>query len=349
MKWMLLLMVMAVALVGCTNPKEPKEAVQGALEQSMEMKSYTFNASLVFDELILDVGADAGMVGDMLEGSTLQVSGAYQQDPMRMEMTANIHLQGDFSMNIEIPMIMAENKLWVKVPSIPMMPMPGISGQFIEVDLKKLSEEQGVEMPAMDLDSQRKMIQDITSVVMNHYDEESYFSEAEETELAAKPEGMKLDQIVKFTVNEGNFEEFVTILVEKVAPDVIDLLMNNEEYRTNLQLTTEQLEQAKQELEQQDGSELQAELNEIKENLKVNEISVSAAIKDGYMVYQEMKTNVNVTADGETATIGMFITGEYNNINDAVDFKLEIPTDAVPLEELMNMDSPAAMKIQPLK
>ncbi|GGG26346.1 DUF6612 family protein [Paenibacillus abyssi] len=341
MKWLMMLMAALMVLAGCSS-EPPKEAVQTALSKTMDLQSYTFTAALDLDEInlpeeLLNADPQAGAILNMLKDATLSVTGAYEADPMRMEMTADIALQGDMSFNLSIPMIMTEDKMWVKVPSIPMLPLEGLSGKFVEIDMKQLAEQEGMEIPNLDMDTQRKMVQDMMTVILKHFDEETYYSELKAEEVPGLPSELKPDQIVKFAVTEDNFEQTVKTIVEKVAPELIDLLIENDQYRQTLQLTPEDLEQAKQELAGNDSAELQQQLDELKEEMKINELSLTGAIKDDYLVYQELKGNVDIIQEGQTANIGMSLKSQYSNINEPVEFQIEIPTDAISLDELESM------------
>lgn len=341
----MLMIIVALALLGCST-KEPKEAVTQAFANSMLMKSYTFTGSMKLNELTvpteaLDNDPTSLAIMDTLRGAEISISGAYQEDPMRLEMTLDLALQGDFSMNLSVPMIMTEDTMYIKIPTIPMVPMEGIAGKFIEVDLNELSElaeeETMTPMPELNVESVRKMTQDFAGVLLKHYEEGVYFTAASEEELKAKPEGLSADQIVKFAVTEDNLDDFVTKLIQQVAPEILELIATSEDYKAMFQLTDADIEAAQAELAQIEGDELQAGLDEMKEAMTVNEINTIAAIKDDYIRYQEVNVNVDIMNEGQTMTLGFFTTSAYDNINQDVEFQLDIPTDAIPLEELYNM------------
>jgi len=353
-KLTMLMIIVALALLGCSS-KEPKEAVTQAFANSMLMKSYTFTGSMQLNELTiptetLDNDPTSLAIMDTLRGAEISVSGAYQEDPMRLEMTLDLALQGDFSMNLSVPMIMTEDTMYIKIPTIPMMPMEGISGKFIQVDLNELSElaeeETMTPMPELNVESVRKMTQDFAGVLLKHYEEGVYFTAASEEELKAKPEGMSADQIVKFAVTKDNIDDFVTKLIQQVMPEILQLIAANEDYKAMFQLTDADIEAAQADLAEIEGEELQAGLDEMKEALTVNEINTIAAIKDDYIRYQEVNVNVDIQNEGQTMTLGFFTTSAYDNINKDIEFQLDIPTDAIPLEELYNM-GPAMGDLMP--
>jgi hypothetical protein len=338
--WLLLVAAVLIVLAGCSNAKPPKEAVQTALTKSIEMKSYTFNGSLALDELSIPPellqGQDPSMV-DMIKKSSITVNGVYQADPMQLEMTMDVDLKGDLAFKLSVPMVMTQDKLWVKVPTIPGVPLGDLAGKFVEIDMKKLAEEQGVQVPNFNVNDQRKMTEDMSGIALKHFDEKEYFTELKAKDVPDLPQDLKPDQIVKFAVTQNNFEKTVLTVVDKVAPEIIDLLLNNEQYRNSLQLTKEELEKTKKDLSEGDRSELRKQIDEFKKDVKVNELSLISAIKDSFVVYQQGKANVDFTQDGQTVKVGLNVKGQYANINEKVAFKIGIPKDAVPMDQVSSM------------
>jgi hypothetical protein len=341
-----LILTALVVLAGCSSAEPPKEAIQNAFGKSMEMKSYSFKGSLAIDELDLPAemleGMDPSML-DMVKNASLNVTGAYQEDPMKMEMTMDLALKGDMAFNLHIPMVITADKMWVKIPDIPMLPLGEAAGKFIEIDMKQLAEEQGVEVPEIDINQQRKMVEDMSGILFKHFEEKDYFAEVKKEDLASLPADVKPDQIVKFFVTQETFEPMVMTLIDKVAPEVIDLIIANPEYMDTMQLTKEDLETAKTELAEGDRGELRAGLDEFKQAVKVNELSLTTAIEGDLPVYQEAKLNLDVTDNGQTAKIGLTFSSQYSNINKDVKFEVEVPEDTMTIEELMNAFMAPAM------
>lgn len=341
-----LILTALVVLAGCSSAEPPKEAIQQALGKSMEMKSYSFKGSLAINELDLPAemleGMDPSML-DMVKNASLNVTGNYQEDPMKMEMKLDLALKGDMAFNLHIPMVITQDKMWVKIPDIPMLPLGEASGKFIEIDMKQLAEEQGVEVPELDINKQRKMVEEMTNILFKHFEEKDYFAEVKKEDLTSLPADLKPDQIVKFYVTQETFEPMVMTLIDKVAPEVIDLMIANPEYLDTMQLTKEDLEEAKKELAEGDRGDLREGLDEFKEAVKVNELSLTTAIEGDLPVYQEAKLNLDVTDNGQTAKVGLTFTSQYSNINKDVKFEVEIPEDTMTIDELMNAFMAPAM------
>lgn len=338
--YFMMLVSFLMVLAACGTKAAPKEAVQQAMTASLEMKSYTFSGSLAIDELDLPAemleGADPAML-DMVKNASMNIEGVFRQDPMQMEMTLALTIPGDMAFTVKTDMVMTEDKLYVKVPNIPMLPLGEATGKFVVIDPKALAEETGTPMPEIDLDKQRAMSQEMAGVLFKHFDEEQYFEELKKGDVAGLPAGIDPDRVVKFYVTQETFEPMIMTIVDKVAPELIDLIIANDDYLATLQLTKEELEQAKEELAAGDRGELREALEEFKQSVKVNDLSLTTAIQGEFPVYQAVKVNMDVTQDGQTAGFGLTFTSQYGNINKDVEFKIGIPEDALTIDELSQM------------
>jgi len=339
MTYLMTIVAILSVLTACTSKTPPKEAIQNALTSSMEMTSYTFSGSLAVDELDVPAelleGMDPSML-DMVRDASLNINGVYREDPMQMEMTLDLTIPGDMAFTVKTEMVMTEDKMYVKVPNIPMLPLGDAAGKFVEIDPKQLAEEQGTPVPELDIETQRRMGQELAGVLFKHFDEEQYFEELKKAD-AGLPEGVEADRVIKFNVTQETFEPMVMTIVDKVAPEMIDLLLANEDYLNALQLTKEDLETAKEELAAGDRSELTEALETFKKDVKVNELSLTTAIQDQWPVYQSANVNLDVTQDGQTAKVGLSFTSQYANINEEVTFEIGIPEDAISMDELEQM------------
>ncbi|MCQ6561679.1 hypothetical protein [Paenibacillus mendelii] len=342
-----LLAAILTIVTACSSGKPPKEAVVSAMSKMSELKSYTVQGTFGFDDVVIPEGvagdsaeaAGVTAVANMLKGSTISYKGTYQADPMRTDMTLDFKMGGDgSSFNLSIPMIVTPEKVWIKVPAIPGVPLPEeISGKFVELDLKKLAEQSGQEVAMPDTAVTQKMGQDMAKILLDNFDEKSYFSEPKAEEVKDLPADLKPDQIVRFAITQQNFDEAITTIVDKVAPQIIDLLLTNEEYLKTLQLTKADLEEAKKELASKEDSEIKKGIEEMKKSLKVNELSLTGAIKDDYLTYQDVRANLEMTEEAQTIKLGMHLLMTYDNLNKDVKFENEIPKDAVPFEQLIEM------------
>ncbi|WP_424769066.1 hypothetical protein [Paenibacillus sp. sgz302251] len=342
----LLLTVIMVVIAGCSANTSPKKDLQSAMTKISEADSYKVKMTFGLNELELpqdltqdtDAAATAAIIS-MIKDASITVDAVYQKDPMRTDMSMEIVIPGDMQMTLTVPMIMTAETLYVKIPQIPMLPLPEtLTGKYIMIDLNELAEQQGA--PAMDLAAQQKLGQDIGAVVMKHFDEETYFSQLK-AEDAALPEGMEADKVIAVEINESNYAETVDLVVNTVLPELIDVMLSNEEALSALQLEKADLEKAKTDL----ASNKAEILDTLKNDVKVNTLKVSSAIQDDNLVYQDGQVNIEATEkeSGQTMKLGLRFDVSYSDINKEAVFE-EIPTDVITLNELTQMfGMPAGM------
>ncbi|MGZ9586676.1 DUF6612 family protein [Paenibacillus marinisediminis] len=343
-KWMkgALAMMLASVLVvtGCGAKQSSKEAVESAFNKSLEMKSYAFTSSVAVDDLQLSgesfAGEDIGAMLTMFKNAKLDISGAIQQEPMQADMKLGVEIPGDMALKFELPMMMAQDKLYVKVPNIPMLPMPAeMVDKFIELDMKQLAEESGQDISFMtNMETTRKFSSEFFSSVVSKFDEKTYFKDIAVKD-AGLPEDVKAKQVVKFAVTKDNFDQAATTFVKDALPALLDL-MSKEEYRSYFQLEQADIDTLKSELTQAD-SDIKQGLDELKQTLTVNELSMTTGIdKDGYPVYQKLVIDIDANDAGDNIKLKLNFTNKMSNINGEQKFS-SVPTDVITMDQLGEM------------
>lgn len=341
-----LLLTAAVILPGCAKQEAPKEALTAAAAKVTAMTSYEMKSKLTVNDLTIDASAgetDAttGQILSMLKNAELTVDGVYQAEPMQTELTMVLNLKGDMAMSFTIPMVMTAEKLYVKVPSIPFLPLPEtIVGKFVEVDLKELAEQEGAEFNPAALDTQKvqQLSNEVVSTLLAEYDEEKYFNEIKPKE-AGLPEGVEAKQVVQFQVTNDNIKEALTILVNNALPKIIDVL-GKEEYKDLLQIDAADLTKAKEELQSGEArAEFDKGLADLGNYLTINQFHLNTAInKDNFPVYQDMLMDIKVNdpESGENVAMSLTASSQYSKINEEQTFQIGIPQgdDVITLEEL---------------
>lgn len=339
---MMLAVLMAAMLVlsACGKRESLSETMQNAWAASAERKSFTFDGSFKLDKLKLSSMDESelaflGELGDI----SVTVSGAYTQEPLQFEMILRLELSGDLSISFDVPFIMTADKMYLRVPDIPMLPLGDLAGKFIELDLAELAEQEGIdlsELAAVDFEMQRRLAVDLMNIMFKHLDEKEYLQEVKKDEVPGLPGDVKADRYVKFSITNDNLETLVTTLIEKLLPEFIDLLMENEDYRTALGVSESDLKEAKEELSGDDTASIREGLEELKEMFNIHEFSMTSAIKGNEIVYQVLKLDFEVEPEpGETARLGLTYDIRYDNINKDVTFKYGIPSDTISLDELI--------------
>lgn len=347
-----LLLTGSVVLSGCGSSadKEPKEALQAATGQLAALTSYEVETKMVINNLTIDVPAESADMGmttqvlGMLRDAEFTVSGVYQAEPMQTEMTLVLNLKGDMAMTFTIPMIMTSEKLYVKIPSIPMVPLPeNLVNKFVELDFRELAELEGIEYrPDMfDPQTSQQLMNDLSGAVLGEYDQQTYFENVKPSD-AVLPEGVSAEQVVRFQVTNNNVKDAIVILFKQALPKMIDVL-SKEEYKDLLQLDDTQLAEAKENLQSEENlAEMEADLEELDRYLTINQFQVNTAIdSNDFPVYQDVIMDILINDPDDGTTVGLAMTGSnhYKSINKQVEFPIGIPSgeNVVTMEELEQM------------
>lgn len=339
-----LLLAMTVVLSGCNSKQSPKEAMQSSVGNAMKMTSYEMTSKVVIEELNItapDLVDDASMgaVMSMLKNAELTVDGVYQADPMQTELTVGLNLKGDMAMTFTIPMVMTKEKLYIKVPSIPFLPIPeNVVNKYVEVDLKELAAEEGTSfnLDAINPEKTQKLTNELSNALFAEYDEAKYFKDIKVKD-ANLPEGVEAKQVAQFAVTNDNVKEAITILVDKVMPNILNII-SKDEYRETLGLTTEDIQEAKDQLNSTNKDEFNKSLEELKSHLKINAFNMNTAVdKNDFPTYQDFVMNIEVN-DPETkqdVKLAMKGSSQYSNINEKQTFKIGIPSgdDVLTMEQ----------------
>lgn len=340
---MALLLALTVIVAGC-GVAAPKEALEKAYQASMEMNTASFEGELSLDftppASLLD-DPNVMMTAEFLKNAEFKVRGTHQLDPFQAEMFLDINLKGDLAMQLSIPMVMTEDKMWVKVPNIPMFPLPQeIVGKFVELDFKELSELSGGELPEdynpFDMELQTQFSTELFAAFMKHFEEETYFSNVKAEDVTL-PESVNAEQIVKFEVTNEQAQEGATIIIEQVVPEILTI-MADPKYNSIMNGQAE-MEQLKADFEA-NKQEILDQIETLDEVLTINEFNMITAIdKNNYMPYSELNLNLDITQEGETATFGLKASGITTNINEEPTWEIGIPQgdDIITMQEIEEM------------
>ncbi len=337
-----------IVLAGCTKSATPEELLNRALEASKELESYTFASEVKLNvelpESLLQEDPSTAMAAGFLSDITLSANGVYQEEPAKMEMTLDLKLGGDVGMTIRVPMIMEQDRMWVKVPNIPMLAglIPqDMVGKYLELDFEELAAmdpqaEEVFSPEAMNVETQKQLGIDVMNVLMKHFDEEQYVEILNEEE-AELPEDVEASDVLRLSVKQDQLEEAVNILVMDALPEIIDVLAKPE-YAALLGDSFD-AEEAKSELPTTD-EEIQEGMDELKETLVINELSTLIALnEDGHTTYSDIQFDFAITQEGEEMLFNGSASSTMTNINGEPAFELEEPTEdnTVTISQLQEM------------
>ncbi|CAM3502504.1 hypothetical protein PALU110988_25705 [Paenibacillus lupini] len=334
---MLALIAVLLVVAGCSSGSTPpKQALQDAMKNMENINSYSSQMSLGIDNLELPAGVSqngmdvTSVVLGMLKGAKLNIKAVYAKEPQRTDMELNLQLSGT---TLTIPMILTAEKLYMKLPALPMLELPeSAAGKFIELDLKALAEQQGT-AAALDTASAQKFAQELGAIVLKHFDEKTYFSNVKAKD-ANLPDDVKAEQIIRFAIDDNNYKESVETIVNDMLPELLKVMASNESYLQLIQKSKEDIEKMQTDLDANKASMIDF----LNENVKVNELSITGAInKDKQLTYEAGKVNVEYTdkATGNVSKINVHFDMKYSDLNKDPKFLYDVPTDAMRFEDLM--------------
>ncbi|TCM89678.1 hypothetical protein EV294_112143 [Paenibacillus sp. BK033] len=332
------LIAVLLVIAGCSSgDAPPKQAFQDAMKNMEKLDSYSAKMSLGIDNLELPAstgqnGIDmTSVITGMMKGAKLDIKMVYAKESKRTDMELNLQLSGA---TITIPMIMTGEKLFMKLPALPMLQLPeSAANKFVELDLKELAQQQGTAATTLDAAAQQQLVRELGAVVLKHFDEKTYFSSVKAKD-AGVPEDVKAEQVVRFKLDESNYKSSVETIVNEMVPELLTVIASNESYLQALQKSKEDVEKMKTDWE----ADKTAKIDYLNQNVKVNELSVTGAInEDKMLAYQAGKVNVELTDKdtGGTTKVNVHYDMTYSDLNGNPKFLYEVPTDAVKFEDLM--------------
>lgn len=335
-----MLLAFVLVLSGCNSKDQsPKDALQSSLTASGELNSYTFKGNLKLEELNISsaemTGEDA-MAFNMFKNAELSWTGAYKKDPMLAEVILKLELKGDLAINITLPIVVSEKKLWVKVPNIPMLPIPEeLVGKFLELDMEELAEETGQEIPSVDPKLSQDFVKDLVEILFKHIEADDYLSDVKAKDVGI-PSDVDVKQVVQLNVDKSKIEPLLKTTIEKIAPEVLDLFEKNEKYRDLIGMTAEDIASSRESLKEANTSDLEADLKEMNEQLKKLEIVSNIGInKKDYPVYTDAKITAAFDFEGDSGSFAIKIVSQLDNVNEDVKFEVGEPqaSDVIPFDE----------------
>ncbi|RKQ18898.1 S-layer homology domain-containing protein [Ureibacillus endophyticus] len=327
------------------------ELLKEVYANELALNSYEFDGSmnlgLKFPKSLTSTPEDAAIF-KMFEDIKVDIKGAYQKDPMKMEMTMDLTLQGEVETKFSIPMIMTTDKMWIKLPQSPLLPLPEeLNGKYIELDLNELTELSGQPSVSMDLALQTEFTKAIYDIFFDEFGK--YYEEVDQQSVAV-PADIKVDKVLKFELSNEDLKPFIETLFNNVLPKFLTLL-ENPEYVKALGLTAEDIALLKEGLASADVS-IGEVAGEISNFVDINELSEYIAInEDKYIGYDKFNLDITITMEGESLGLKLSYDLGKSKVNETVDFKLGTPkaSEVIPFNKLMEIEAEAVDAVLPQK
>ncbi|WP_018753767.1 hypothetical protein [Paenibacillus sanguinis] len=322
-----LLFAFALMLIapGCTGQKAAKDALSLAVSKIVEADSYVLESQIEVLSVELDLETaekeveEAEPTGSSelsawsillpwLKDADIRVRQIYHKEPAQAEALLEIKLQGKMAITVTIPLIITPDKLYVQLPSTPLLPMPEeLAGQFITLDFKELAQQSGqaaTELPQVSAGEVQNLGSIFMAALLAGYDGDTYFKYVG-VEQAALPEEVPAKQVVQFAVSNNEAKQAREVLKGQVLPEVRSIW-------------------------EQKGYPFMPEA--LADALVINTVTVHTAIDEqNYPVYTsgEMDLTLDAPNAQESARIVLRLTRQYSQINEQPPFEIGIPTNPI--------------------
>lgn len=341
-----LILVLAMSLVagcGLGGKKNANELLQDALVKSGDVKSAAIDGEISLNldlsaDMLAEMDASEKMVLDVLKNAKINYKGNYQLDPLQMELilSADIPFDG-MKMHFDVPILINKDKMWVKIPSLPFPGFESFVGKFIELDFNEMAALSGEQIPNMSQSTAAttKFTKEVTPILIKHFDT-NYFSTVDVKSLSL-PDGVAAKNAVEFKITQDQLKAVITTFVEKVMPELFDL-MAKPEYQELFGLTPAMVAEAKQELNVSAAEldEMMAEMNSVLSNFTIS--ALFAIDKNGFIPQQKITISGVAKNPDEPGTVNFALnmTTNTKKINEQPQFENSFPpADTIPFQQLL--------------
>jgi hypothetical protein len=332
----LVMLGLLVMISGCSLP--PKEALGKAFDNTVNLKSYTFESTV---KLGLEgsqeaLGEQAAMVTELLKNAELKISGAYTKEPFEMRAEYDLNVKGDMNFGLKVPIYMTQDKVLVKVPNTPFLPLgKDVVGKYVEIDLKELNKQQPAVPSQVDLEKQQELAKELLGVVGSHFDNKTFFTNVSKKDVTL-PANADVKDLVKFTINDGNLDQAISLTTEKVIPEIFKLLQDPK-WADVIGVNKEDLAKAEKEFNDALKDKDKA-VADFKAKAGIEDASMLVGMDSkGYIRYSSVNLALNSKEKGQEGKITVTVDTVMNNINEKVDSKLDVKAS-----DIMKMEDFAA-------
>lgn len=332
-----ILMVSRALDYGKDDEQSISELLKEVYANEMQLESYEMGANINFGIILPEIVQDlpeGAMIAQMLEDIQIDFTGVYQKDPMLMEANVDVTMNIDpqMSTTFSIPIIMNEDKLWMKFPQIPGEEMPEeFEDKFIEIDFNELNELTGQPTPNMDV--QLEFAEAVQNLFIDYFADDYY----NYVDLGSYdvPEGVNAKQVVKFNLDNEDLEPFIKTLMTGFLPEIFEL-MQKPEYAEAIGLTEEEVKVAQEEFQSitENIDEIVLMLNEV---LNINAFEEYIVINDQNIIVNDiLNLDVDITVEDETVGIVLSTDMSKWNINNDVTVNIPNKDEIISFEDLFD-------------
>ncbi|WP_438444507.1 hypothetical protein [Gorillibacterium sp. sgz5001074] len=327
------LLGLTILLPGCSLP--PKEALGKAFDNTVNLQSYSFESTfkLGLEGSQEALGDQAAMAAEVLKNADLKLTGAYTKEPFEMRMEYELNVKGDMNFGLKVPVYVTQDKLLVKVPNTPFLPLgKDVVGKYVEMDLKELNKQQAAVPSHVDMKRQQELSKEVLGVIGSHFDNKTFFKDVSKKDVTL-PANADVKDLVKFTINDGNLDQAISVTTEKVLPEILKLLQDPKwsdivgQNKDKLADTEKKLQDA---MKNKDKA-----VSEFKAQAGIEDASMLVGMDSkGYIRFVSLNLAVNNKEAGQQGKVKVQMDTVFNQINEKVDSKLDVKaSDIIKMED----------------
>jgi uncharacterized lipoprotein YehR (DUF1307 family) len=337
-KWALIgtAAVLALSLTGCGQNKSAYESLKQGSTKLAKAESFDYTGSIGLKTDAQPANGDASteQITQLLSNIELNFTGTSFTKTKQAAINLELSLKGDASLSLAVPIIVDKDGLYIKIPTIPMLPLPQtLTGKYLHLtkaDMEKISEESGAAAATRKSDpaKEEQFSKELEAVFAKQFKEDDNLIKVNVNKTSAEvPAHVK--QVVEYSITGESFPTLVEKIVKGLIPDILTV-MSKPEYKAITDLPANTLSEYQKSLESFTTEEL-------KKQLTVNQAYSQFGIDgSGYLSY--LRDKFDFTANDETGSktkVALDFTFDATNINKAKGtITLPKAAETISLEEL---------------
>ncbi|GIP39247.1 hypothetical protein J31TS4_25270 [Paenibacillus sp. J31TS4] len=295
-RWLVVLFIISIIAVAGCGKKSATDHLKTGFTKMATADSYEFEGTLgvKFDAKEMEKSnPEMALASQMLNGFEIKYHGSYNKKTKQQMVTLDVSLKGDMSINLQIPFILDDKNMYIKVPQIPFVPIPkDVVGKYVHLTPEDLKEFDENAPNSFNLDpaKQEDLLKQVGQVLEKHYKDDKYLTVVDE----GKPDGVA--NLVQYNVNNENLQEEATKLAKNVLPEVLQILAKPE-FKDATGITEENVKEYNDSLKDFDKG-----FTEFQKTGKLNEAkSLIGTNKGGFLNYFKQTIDLSVD-DAKTKT-----------------------------------------------
>ncbi|MCR8644982.1 hypothetical protein NV379_20215 [Paenibacillus sp. N1-5-1-14] len=312
-------LISLLVLTACSTTT-PKEIINEAYTKSGSLKSFAFDYNMK-----LQANNDASKSSNpveaqalaMLQDANLSIKGKYDKEKERLQAVLGISLNGDMKISLDIPILYADKKIYVKIPNIPFYPLPqDMVGKYIV--LSDAIEGPGKAMNNSELGT--SLAKEVIGLLVDDFSGSEYFTIVDKKDAE---EGLKDSKhILKFQLKDETLDKFVQTFSKTTYPKLYTILTNEKYTQLMKDMNFDTSDMNKEVVE----SDMNSALEKFHKDMMLGDFTLITALnKDNYVSDQKVSLDItDKSADG--MNIKLILSSKITEQNQEIKFDMEIPS-----------------------